>query len=154
MNEILITADRLFDGTGTKSHVQQVRDRIRRGEIVGPDILACGSPITTTLGHCHWLGLVADSYEEVERAAQKMLAEDADFLKVMATGGNMTPTSDPMKAQYEPQALKIIADLGREAGKHAAAHVLSRTPLAGVVAARFRTIEHCDWRVEEFRYEF
>src|SRR5439155_27009779 len=26
--------------------------------------------------------------------------------------------------------------------------------LPGVVAARYRTIEHCDWRVEEYRYEF
>src|SRR5437660_350883 len=73
------------DCGGTKNHIQQVRDRIRRGDIPGPDILACGSPITTTRGHCHWLGLIADSYAEVERAAQRMLAEDADFLKVMAT---------------------------------------------------------------------
>lgn len=142
------------DCGGTKTHVQQVRDRIRRGEIPGPDILACGSPITTTLGHCHWLGLVADSYDEVERAAQRMLAEDADFLKVMATGGNMTASSDPMKAQYDARTLARIAELGRAADKHAAAHVLSQAALPSVVAARYRTIEHCDWRVEEWRYEF
>ncbi|MSQ95115.1 MAG: hypothetical protein EXR98_11245 [Gemmataceae bacterium] len=142
------------DCGGTKTHVQQVRDRIRRGEIVGPDILACGSPITTTLGHCHWLGLVADSYEEVERAAQRMLAEDVDFLKVMATGGNMTPTSNPMTAQYNARTLARITEIGRNANKHAAAHVLSQAALASVVAANYRTIEHCDWRVEEWRYEF
>jgi imidazolonepropionase-like amidohydrolase len=142
------------DCGGTKTHVQQIRDRIRRGDIPGPDILACGSPITTTRGHCHWLGLVADSYDDVERAAQRMLAEDADFLKVMATGGNMTASSDPMKAQYDARTLLRIADIGRSANKHAAAHVLSRAALPAVVAARYRTIEHCDWRVEEFRYEF
>lgn len=142
------------DCGGTKTHVQQVRDRIRHGDIPGPDILACGSPITTTRGHCHWLGLIADSYDEVERAAQRMLAEDADFLKVMATGGNMTASSDPMKAQYDARTLLRIADIGRAANKHAAAHVLSRAALPSVVAARYRTIEHCDWRVEEFRYEF
>jgi imidazolonepropionase-like amidohydrolase len=134
--------------------VQQVRDRIRRGEAPGPDVLSCGAPITTTRGHCHWLGLIANTHDEVRAAAQRMLDEDADFLKVMATGGNMTASSDPMKAQYDDAALALIADMGRAAGKHAAAHVLSRTPLPGVVAARFRTIEHCDWRVEEFRYEF
>lgn len=134
--------------------VQRVRDRIRRGEASGPDVLSCGSPITTTRGHCHWLGLIADTHDEVRRAAQRMLDEDADFLKVMATGGNMTASSDPMKAQYNPEALALIADMGRAAGKHAAAHVLSRVALPGVVAARYRTIEHCDWRVEEFRYEF
>src|SRR5262249_765812 len=74
--------------------------------------------------------------------------------KVMATGGNMTPGSDPMRAQYQPETLGMIADLGRSAGKHTAAHVLSRSALPGAVAARVRTIEHCDWRVAEFRYEF
>jgi imidazolonepropionase-like amidohydrolase len=83
-----------------------------------------------------------------------MLAEEADFLKVMATGGNMTVGSDPLTPQYDPAALTLIADLGRAAGKHAAAHVLSRSALPAAVAARIRTVEHCDWRVEENRYEF
>jgi len=142
------------DCGGTKDHVQLVRDRVRAGALPGPDILACGSPITTRRGHCHWLGLTADTDDEIELAAAKMLDQSADFLKVMATGGNMTPSSDPMQAQYNPQQLKIVADRARQAGRHAAAHVLSRSALPGVVAARYRTIEHCDWRVEEFRYEF
>src|ERR1051325_7637657 len=83
-----------------------------------------------------------------------MLDEDADFLKVRATGGNMTASSDPMKAQYDGASLHCIADIGRAVNKHAAAHVLSRSALPDVVAANYRTIEHCDWRVEEFRYEF
>lgn len=147
-----ITTLRDCGGKGTV--VQRLRDAVRRGEHPGPDILSCGMPITTTLGHCHWLGLTADTSDEVRAAAARMLAEDADFLKVMATGGNMTPTSDPMRAQYDPSTLALIADMGRSAGKHAAAHVLSRSALPGVIAARYRTIEHCDWRVEEYCYEF
>jgi imidazolonepropionase-like amidohydrolase len=134
--------------------IQQVRDLIRAGKAEGPDVLCCGAPITTRTGHCHWLGLIADSHAEVRQAAELMLAQDADFLKVMATGGNMTPSSDPMRAQYDPRALLSIADIGRGAGKPSAAHVLSRAALPAVVAARYRTIEHCDWRIEEERYEF
>src|SRR5262245_15061554 len=133
---------------------QEVRDRIRRGDAEGPDVLACGMPITTRTGHCHWLGLTADTRDEARAAAERMLAEQADFLKVMATGGNMTPGSDPMRPQYDAETLRLIADLGRSVGKHTAAHVLSRPALPGVVAARIRTVEHCDWRVEEDRYEF
>lgn len=144
----------LRDCGGKGNIVQQVRDRIRRGDVAGPDILSCGSPITTLRGHCWWLGLIADTHDQVRQAAERMLHEDADFLKVMATGGNMTASSDPMQAQYDPAALKMIADMGRKAGKHSAAHVLSRVALPGVIAANYRTIEHCDWRVEEFRYEF
>lgn len=144
----------LRDCGGKGRIIQQVRDRIRRGELPGPDVLSCGAPITTARGHCWWLGLIADTHDQVRHAAERMLTEDADFLKVMATGGNMTPSSDPMQAQYDPAALQAIADIGRRAGKHSAAHVLSRSALPGVVAASYRTIEHCDWRVEEFRYEF
>jgi imidazolonepropionase-like amidohydrolase len=133
---------------------QEVRDRIRRGDALGPDVLSCGSPITTTRGHCHWLGLIADTTAAVGRAAERMLAEDADFLKVMATGGNMTPSSDPMKAQYDAATLQLIADIGRAAQRHSAAHVLSRAALPSAVAARYRTIEHCDWRIEENTYQY
>jgi imidazolonepropionase-like amidohydrolase len=134
--------------------VQEVRDLIRHGHEPGPDILSCGMPITITRGHCHWLGLVADTPDEVRQAAERMLEEDADFLKVMATGGNMTPSSDPMRAQYSDDVLKMIADIGRAAGMHTAAHVLSRSALPGAVHAHVRTIEHCDWRVQENHYEF
>src|SRR5207244_8167773 len=67
----------------------------------GADVLSCGMPITTTAGHCHWLGLIADGEETAVRAAGRMLDADADFLKVMATGGNMTPSSDPFRPQYD-----------------------------------------------------
>jgi imidazolonepropionase-like amidohydrolase len=142
------------DCGGKDRLVQRVRDRIRTGQAEGPDVLSCGAPITTRTGHCHWLGLVADSQDEVREAAERMLAEDADFLKIMATGGNMTAGSNPMRAQYDADTLRLVADLGRSAGKHTAAHVLSRAALPAAVAARVRTIEHCDWRVEEDRYEF
>ncbi len=134
--------------------VQAVRDRIRSGDAEGPDVLSCGMPITTRTGHCHWLGLTANTPTEVQRAAERMLAEDVDFLKVMATGGNMTASSDPMAAQYDAATLTLIADIGRRANRHTSAHVLSRVALPGAVSARVRTIEHCDWRVEEWKYDF
>ncbi len=142
------------DCGGKNRLTQRVRDLIQSGESDGADVISCGGPITTTTGHCHWLGLIANSHDEVRRAAEKMIEEDADWLKVMATGGNMTVSSDPMQAQYDDEALSMIADIGRRANKHSAAHVLSRVALPGVVAARYRTIEHCDWRTEEFHYEF
>jgi imidazolonepropionase-like amidohydrolase len=144
----------LRDCGGKGRIVQLMRDRIRRGEAEGPDVLSCGMPITTATGHCHWLGLVADGHDAACAAAERMLAAEVDFLKVMATGGNMTPSSNPMQPQYDPPTLLAIAEIGRRAGKHAAAHVLSRSALPGVVAARFRTVEHCDWRIAEDRYEF
>jgi imidazolonepropionase-like amidohydrolase len=147
-----LTTVRDCGGRGTV--IQQARDRIRSGKADGADVLSCGAPITTQTGHCHWLGLIANTRDEVRAAAQRMLEQGDDFLKVMATGGNMTASSDPLRAQYDPETLKLIADIGRAAGKHAAAHVLSQAALPAAIAANFRTIEHCDWRVDEWRYEF
>lgn len=144
----------LRDCGGKGNVTQRLRDAIRRGEVDGPEILSCGMPITTRTGHCYWLGLTADTAVEAVHAARRMLEEGADFLKVMATGGNMTPSSDPMRPQYDSDTLKRLADVGRDAGKHTAAHVLSRAGLPGAVAAKVRTIEHCDWRVTENQYEF
>jgi imidazolonepropionase-like amidohydrolase len=134
--------------------VQEVRNRIRRGAAEGPDILACGMPITTSKGHCHWLGLTADNEAAAVVAAERLLRSDVDFLKVMATGGNMTPESDPLAPQYDAATLMRITDLARGAHKHTAAHVLSRSAIPQAVAARVRTIEHCDWRVSEKKYVF
>lgn len=134
--------------------VQEVRDRINHGGAEGADVLACGMPITTRTGHCHWLGLIAEGEAEAATAAEWMLLEGADFLKVMATGGNMTPSSNPLKAQYDPATLRRIADIGRAARRHTSAHVLSRAGMPGVVHAAVRTIEHCDWRIEENRFGF
>ncbi len=147
-----ITTLRDCGAKGTIS--QQLRDRIRTGDNKGPDIISCGVPITTTTGHCHWLGLIADSSDEVRRVAEKMIAEDADWLKVMATGGNMTPSSDPMSAQFDDAALALITEIGRQGNKHSAAHVLSLSAMPGVIGAGYRTIEHCNWRIGPEKYEF
>ena len=68
-----LTARAAEDERGCR--ILDIEDAAECGELVGPDILSCGSPITTTRGHCHWLGLIADTKPEVERAAQRMLAE-------------------------------------------------------------------------------
>ena len=43
----------------------QLRDAIAQGIIAGPRVLAAGSPITITGGHCHFLGVEANGEQEV-----------------------------------------------------------------------------------------
>src|SRR5437879_9268202 len=66
-----------------------LRDAIADGIIAGPRILAAGSPISITGGHCHSLGLEADDEGEVRTAARRQLKAGANCLKIMATGGRM-----------------------------------------------------------------
>src|SRR5262245_48572203 len=69
----------------------RLRDAIDEGLIAGPRVLAAGSPITITGGHCHFLGLEADGEDGVRVAARSQLKAGANCLKIMSTGGHMTP---------------------------------------------------------------
>ena len=131
-----------------------VRDAIRRRLVVGPDLLVSGMPVTTTGGHLHYLGLTADTASDVERAAGRMIDAGVDFLKVIATGGVMTPGSDRLSCQYDASTLKRAVGVASRAGLHTAAHVLARRAILPCVEAGVRTIEHCMWRVQDDRFEF
>jgi imidazolonepropionase-like amidohydrolase len=131
-----------------------VRDAIRQGIVVGPEVIASGMPITTTLGHLYYLGLVANTEGEVRAAAERMVAAGVDFVKIVATGGNMTPSSNRLKCQYDTPSLRAAVEVARKAGMHTAAHVLSRCAIPQCIETGVRTIEHCLWRVSEDRYEF
>lgn len=91
-----------------------VRDAIDSGLAVGPRLLVSGAPITTTAGHCHWLGGSADGYDDVLRAIRTRVAEGADVVKLMLTGGNMTAGSNPRALQFPPPTMKAV---GQEAGR-------------------------------------
>jgi imidazolonepropionase-like amidohydrolase len=128
---------------------QIVRDAVRRGHVAGPDVVACGSPITTAGGHLHYLGTLAATAAEVRVAAERLLDGPArvDALKVIATGGNMTPGSDRLACQYDEAALRAAVEVGRRHGAATAAHVLCRAAIGPCSAAGVRTLEHCLWRV-------
>ena len=125
--------------------VLELRDAIRDGLFPGPRIVAAGMPITTTGGHCHWLGLEADTPADVLKAARRLHRMGADYFKVMATGGGMTPGSVSEKPQYSVEALKELVEEARRLGKTVAAHSRGTPGIRNAVAAGVTTIEHCSW---------
>ena len=64
-----------------------VREAIRRGFFPGPRLQLAGRAITHSGGHIHWAGGVADSAEEIRRHVRVLVAEGADVIKLVASGG-------------------------------------------------------------------
>jgi imidazolonepropionase-like amidohydrolase len=122
--------------------VLELRDAVANGLITGPRILACGAPITTTAGHCAWLGGCADSAEEVLRTARRQVAAGADFLKVMMTGGNLTPGSNPFMLQFPPPVIEMLAAEARRLGRPLVAHAHSQEAIAAAAAAGVSIVAH------------
>jgi imidazolonepropionase-like amidohydrolase len=122
-----------------------VRNAIAQGVIAGPRVLAAGSPITITGGHCHFLGLEADGEDEVRAAARGQLKAGADCLKIMATGGRMTPGTNTLVAQYSVAELTAAVEEAARARVPLAAHALGTAGIRNATEAGVTTIEHCNW---------
>ncbi len=123
-----------------------LRDSIRKGDIEGADIIACGPPITVTGGHCHFLGLEADGFLEVQKAVRALCREGVDFIKVMVSGGNMTPGSNSLINHYNLDILEAITYEAHMRGKKVAGHIHTTPGIANAVKAGFDTIEHCSYK--------
>ena len=77
----------------------KIRDWFLAGNEVGPRIVASGPPITTVNGHCWFLGGEIDGIDAMRQAVREHVADGVDVIKVMASGGNMTPTVGPHESQ-------------------------------------------------------
>lgn len=111
----------------------------------GPRILAAGTPLTTPNGHCWFLGGAVDSPDEIRRLIRHNAAQGADVIKVMASGGHITPDSPAWHAQFGPEQLRVIVEEAHAHGLPVAAHAHGTTAIDQAVAAGATTIEHCTW---------
>jgi imidazolonepropionase-like amidohydrolase len=132
----------------------EVRDAIEEGVMPGPRVLAAGRPITCPGGHCHFLGGVAQGIHAVTDLARELVAEGADVIKVMATGGNMTETSDPLVPQFSSEELRAVVEVAERAGLRVTAHARGVAGIRAAVAAGVHGIEHCRMEVAPGRWEF
>ena len=122
---------------------------IDAGELEGPRILACGLPITTTAGHLHYMGIGADSKEEVLKAVRTVVTMGVDWVKVCATGGGLTPGSNVRRAQYSAETLSALVQDAHRLGRKVAAHAHGTEGIMNCAIAGTDSIEHCSWMGEE-----
>jgi imidazolonepropionase-like amidohydrolase len=116
----------------------------RRAAIAGPlpAIVAAGPPITTPGGHCHFLGGAASGERGLRAAVRERAERGVDVIKVMASGGNMTPGPLPYEPQFGAGALRAIVEEAHCLGLPVLAHAHSAKSIAGAVAAGVDGIEH------------
>ncbi len=119
-----------------------LREATAARRVFGPRVLSCGAPITTTAGHCSWLGACADSMDDVIRQARRQVAAGADFLKVMMTGGNLTPGSNPGMLQYPPEVIVALVAEARRLGRPLMAHAHSEQAVALAARAGVPIVAH------------
>lgn len=122
---------------------------VRDGLIQGPDVLACGKPISMIGGHCYYYSYEVSSPAEVVAAVRSELKHGADFIKVHATGGAGTLEGSPIYAQLSYEELKAAADEAHKEDKRVCSHAIGRPGIANSIRAGIDTIEHGHYLDEE-----
>ena len=77
----------LRDNGGRNRVTFIVREAIKRGYFIGPRLLLSGRPVTHRYGHFYWCNGVADGVEAIRATVRQLVAEGADHIKIMASGG-------------------------------------------------------------------
>lgn len=110
-----------------------------------PEVLAAGVPVTTPGGHCHFLGGAASGVHGVRAAVRDRHERGVDVIKVMASGGNLTPGSRPEAPQYSIEELHALVDEAHRLGLPVAAHAHGAAAIIDAVASGVDTLEHASF---------
>lgn len=126
------------------------RRAIKEWIVPGPRVLASGAPIGITGSHA-WTFLTEqiDGPEAMRNAVRRRRRAGADFIKLMVSGGMMTPNSDPMRAEITLEELKAAAVEAKRWGKRTAAHIAGGQALDYAIEVGIDSIEHGSFATEE-----
>jgi len=124
----------------------ELRDRIARGEAVGPRIVPAGrllSVPTPAVEYYPGMYEVCRGPQEVRAAVRAQIERGAGVIKVMATGAMLSPESeDARAAQFSLAELRAAVAAASEAGVPVAAHAHAVEGIRAAVDAGVASIEH------------
>ncbi len=128
---------------GTPGNVDLVlRDAIREGRIPGPRLLGAGRTIAMTGGHGHPMAIEADGRDAVIAAVRSQVKSGADVIKLMVTGGVLTPGGIPGTPQMLPEEIAAAIMVAHRAGRRVCGHAEGPEGVADAVNAGIDSIEH------------
>lgn len=121
-----------------------VRDAIAAGMLVGPRLVCSGRAICSTGGHGTWMGRSADGPAQLRAAVRQELAEGADLIKVIASGGVLTPGSRIAGPAFTHEELAACVDEAHRQGVVVVAHALTEVSVRQAVEVGCDGVEHGD----------
>lgn len=128
---------------------------IDEGLVAAPNYFYSGPALSQTGGHGdgrpahlhleaggHHAVEVVDGVEPLRIAVRERLRTGAHFIKIMASGGVVSPT-DPIRIpQYSAEEIRVVADEAAMRGAYVAAHAYSPEAISHAVTNGVRSIEH------------
>jgi imidazolonepropionase-like amidohydrolase len=137
---------------------------IERGLFPGPRMRIAVTPLSQTGGHgdsmtpsgvSTWPGDperpngVVDGIEGVRRASREVLRAGADQIKIMTSGGVLSPNDEPGATGFSPEEIAAVVYEAHAAGKTVMSHAQATQGIKNAVLAGVESIEHGIYLDEE-----
>lgn len=136
-----------------------LKEALEEGLYPGPRLFISGHAISQTGGHgdlrsakdeeyacCggnhKGFGRIADGVEQCLHAAREELRSGADFIKIMVSGGVVSPTDRLTSLQYTPEEIRAFAKVATDSGTYVTAHAYTPASIQNAIANGVTGIEH------------
>ena len=136
-----------------------VKEALNEGLYPGPRLFISGHGISQTGGHgdlrtskdeefaccggnIKGLGRIADGVEQCLHAAREELRQGADFIKIMVSGGVVSPTDRLLNLQYTPEEIRAFTKVASDSGTWVTAHAYTPAAIQNAVSNGVMGIEH------------
>ncbi len=124
-----------------------------RGQPDLPTILTSGPPLTAEGGHCWYLNGCCADRAALVAAVEERSRRGCDVVKIMVTGGSLTPTFPMWVSQFGDEDVAAVVEVAHRLGLPVAAHCHGVDGIVSAARAGVDTIEHCTFFTDEGRSE-
>jgi imidazolonepropionase-like amidohydrolase len=145
------------DGGGADFGLAQA---VKEGHIDGPRILFCGRGLSQTGGHGDMrgrgeevvegvgstvsLGQICDGIDAVRRACRNEIRKGANHIKLMLSGGVVSPTDRLGNTQFSEEEIRAAVEEAEMAGLYGMAHTYTARAVNRAITCGVRSLEHCN----------
>ena len=130
-----------------------LKEGLTLGLAEGSRTLVAGPPLTITGGHLWFMGGEVDGADGIREAVRQRVKDGADFIKVAASGGS-TLTSDPYRASFSLEELKVIVDEAHNRNRPVLAHCRCTESINFALDAGVDAILHCFFTDSDGSYRY
>jgi imidazolonepropionase-like amidohydrolase len=93
-------------------------------------------------GHCHFLGGEVATAREVHDLIAQQVNQGARFVKVIASGGGLTPGTKPHEAEFPLELMRVAAEVAHAHGVYVTAHCHATEGIERAIETGFDMLEH------------
>jgi imidazolonepropionase-like amidohydrolase len=131
-----------------------LKKQIDLGHSPGPHVVCCGRALMRPKGHCHFMGGEVETIEDVYARIDWNLERGAKFVKLMASGGGLTPGTVPHEAELALDLMKAASEAAHTNGVPITAHCHATESISRAVEAELDMIEHANFVEPPGRYRY